>query len=106
MKTTQGVTLAFTNHSLRTIIEKELDPEAIKQCWAEPKEIYASKSHPGQWRVTGYGVCMVGKIEATGEFLVITVYLDRVLTAPRADQLDTPEGKRFAERYKAGLGRG
>ncbi len=49
---------------------------------------------------------LIGVTDETFNFIVITVYYDKILTPPRPDQLNTPQGKRFAERYYAGLGRG
>lgn len=105
MNTTKGLTLDPTAHALRQIIEKEFNPLMVKETFENPTEVYPSRSHPGQYRVTGNGICLVGKPEGT-RFILITVYADKVLTPPRPDQLDTPEGRRYAERYAQGKGRG
>jgi len=171
--------------------EKNFSPETIEKTFAEPTRVYPSGSHPGQWRVTGNGLCLVGipddepaeekkdipalrtpakgtiiqtpgtserpgykapsgyaflsngassygpssrttngttngtttqtttngtstpieemsqkNTKALRYFTVITIYQDQVLTPPRADQLNTNVGKRYAERYLKGLGRG
>ena len=100
-----GLNLAMTQHARNQIVEKGLDQSTVLAAFNNPERVYPSGSHPGQIRVTGSGVCLVGVIE-NGEFRVITVYQDGVLTAPRADQLNTPEGRRYAQRYAANLGRG
>lgn len=105
MKTTQGMNLKVTQHARRQIAEKGFDPTAIAKTFLNPDEVYASRSHPGQYRVTGNGVCLVGKPEGN-TFVLITVYADRVLTPPRPDQLDTPEGRAYAQRWAQGKGRG
>lgn len=94
-----------TAHFIKTLKAKRFDPQAVISTLKSPTEVYPSKSHPGQWRVTGNGVCIVGKPEGSN-FILITIYADRVLTEVRADQLNTPEGRRFAARRAAGLGRG
>lgn len=105
MTSTQGFALRPTAHALRQIAQKGFNPLHVKGAFENPDEVYASGSHPGQYRVTGNGLCLVGKPEGN-EFVLITVYLDRVVTPPRPDQLVTPEGRKFAERYERGLGRG
>ena len=94
-----------TRHFKDTMTSKGFDPRTVIATLKSPAEVYPSRSHPGQWRVTGNGLCIVGKPEGA-RFILITVYLDRVLTECRADQMNTPEGRRYAERRAAGLGRG
>jgi len=85
-----------TAHFLRTLKDKGFDPAAVVATLKNPTEVYPSRSHPGQFRVTGNGLCIVGKPE--GDFFyLITVYADRVVTAVRSDQMNTPEGRRFAQ---------
>lgn len=105
MNTTEGMTLIYTQHSKRQLQEKGFKMKDVEATFDSPKEVYASGSHPGQYRVTGNGLCLVGKPEGN-DFVLITVYQDRVLTPPRKDQLDTQEGRRYADRYAKGLGRG
>lgn len=100
------LTPTLTRHFLGQVKAKGLDPKDIIAAWKNPERVYPSGSHPGQWRITGNGVCIVGRPEEdAGTFAFITVYLDGVLTAPRADQTDAA-GRRYAERYRQGLGRG
>lgn len=100
-----SLTPKVTKHFLATVKSKGFDPHAVIATIKSPTEVYPSRSHPGQWRVTGNGLCVVGRPEA-GEFVLITIYLDRVLTEVRPDQLNTAEGRRYAERRANGLGRG
>lgn len=96
-----------TEHFLRQMKIKGFDPRAVIDAWKDPERVYPSRSHEGQWRITGNGVCIVGEPEPeTGLFRFITIYLDGVITPPRADQMQTAEGRRYAERYAQGLGRG
>jgi len=106
MQTTENMTLNMTNHACKQAAQKGFGPDAIKACFENPERVYPSGSHPGQYRVTGGGICLVGVPKDGGRFLVVTLYADRVLTAPREDQMDTPEGRRYAERYAKGQGRG
>ena len=94
-----------TQHAIDQVRAKGIPGSTIKKCFTDPERVYPSSSHPGQTRITGHGVCLVGRVEG-GNFSLITVYEDGVLTPPRPDQLNTPEGRRYAERYAAGLGRG
>lgn len=84
-----------TKHFKDQMILKGFDPRAVIDTLKNPAEVYPSKSHPGQWRVTGNGLCLVGKPEGDA-FILITCYLDRVVTPVRPDQLRTAEGRRFA----------
>lgn len=103
----KGLRLEPTNHALVTILAKGFTPEQVLEAFDRPKKICAVSKHPDQWRIVGNGVALVGKPDyEEGCFVLITVYADAVLTPPRADQLDTPEGQRYAERYAQGLGRG
>jgi len=99
-------TLRISDHAMTTINNKRFDLHLVEKTYADPASVYPSGSHIGQYRVTGNGLCLVGKPEQNGVFSLITIYEDQVLTAPRPDQLNTPEGRRYAERHQLGLGRG
>jgi hypothetical protein len=105
MKTTTGMTLNLSRHACKTAAAKGFTAEAISDCFEHPTEVYPSGSHPGQFRIVNGDVCLVG-VPDGNVFRCITLYRDRVLTAPRADQMNTPEGRRYAERYAKGQGRG
>lgn len=107
----------LSQHAETQIEQKGFDREMIKKTFMYPQRLYPSKSHLGQYRITGNGLCLVGQPDIiiengknakdqTGTFSVITIYSDQVLTPPRPDQLSTPEGKRYAERFEKNLGRG
>lgn len=103
--TIAGLALNPTQHALETITAKGFDADDVLSAFNRPTRVYPSGSHPGQIRVTGAGLCLVGRVIGNS-FSLITVYLDQVLTAPRSDQMHTVEGRRFAQRHAAGLGRG
>lgn len=88
-------------HFIKTMNYKGFDPQAVVNTLKNPTEVYPSRSHPGQWRVTGNGVCIVGKPEGD-RFILITIYADRIVTPVRPDQLLTPEGRRFAREGRRG----
>jgi hypothetical protein len=75
-----------TNHFIKVIKDKGFDPDKILNTLTNPAEVYESRNHPGQWRVTGNGLCLVGKPEGN-TFTLITAYLDRVITDLRPDQI-------------------
>lgn len=99
------LTPRITKHFSKQLVAKRFDPQLVILTWKEPAEVYASRSHPGQWRVTGNGLCIVGEPMEDGTFSFITIYEDRVLTAPRSDQTDAA-GRRYRERWENGQGRG
>lgn len=100
-----GCAAVMEYHARKQAKEKGFSEELIKKTIENPSEVYPSGSHPGQWRITGNGVCLVGEPDGD-RFRVITLYADRIVTAPRADQLNDEKGRIFAERYAAGAGRG
>jgi hypothetical protein len=106
MKSTEGMTLTLTRHACKQAVEKGFTPEAIQECFANPKKVYPSGSHPGQFRVVNKDICIVGVPVSNTEFRGITMYVNGTLTPPRKDQMDTEEGRRYAKRYADGLGRG
>lgn len=95
----------FTRHAYEVMQSKGFEIADAITVVEHPRNVYPSDSHPGQTRIVGRGLCLVGEIEGD-EFRVITVYRDGVLTAPRPDQLATAEGRRYAMRFSRGLGRG
>lgn len=78
--------LEFTRHATQQAVDKRISVDAIKGAFTDTSEYYASGSHPGQYRMTGHGVCLVGVPEGD-TFRVITLYLDRVITPLRPDQI-------------------
>ncbi len=104
MQSTEGFRLHATDHALNQIIQKGFEVEEIREVFNNPVKLYRNGKYEGQYRVTGNGICLVGKPKGN-VFTLITVYEDGVMTPPRPDQLDTPEGKAYAERYKRGKAR-
>ena len=99
-------TCILSNHAKKIAQEKGFVLKKVLAVFGNPRRVYPSKSHPGQHRITGDGLCLVGiPDDNKKEFLVITIYQDEVITAPRPDQLKTSSGRIYADRYKRGLGR-
>lgn len=105
MRSTRGVTLSLTKHAKRQAKVKGFPVSNILSMWENPDRIIPSRSYRGQYRVCGDGICLVG-VPKGKSFIVITVYLDQDLTPPRPDQLQTKAGRRYAERFSNGEGRG
>lgn len=105
MRSTEGVTLSLTKHAKKQAKEKGFCVRNILDMWQKPDRIVASRTYPGQYRVCGNGICVVG-VPKGGSFIGITVYTDQDLTPPRPDQLKTRAGRRYAKRYAQGEGRG
>lgn len=105
MKSTDGVTLKLTKHAKKKARDIDVSVSDILEMWSEPNEIYPVRAYPGQWRVCGNGICLVG-VSKRKSFIAITCYIDKELTPPRPDQLGTEVGRRYAERYSNGEGRG
>jgi hypothetical protein len=76
----------MTAHAVKVMHEKAFSPDDIAATLRNPSEVYPSRNHPGQYRITGNGVCIVGRPEG-GTFVIITMYADRIMTALRPDQL-------------------
>lgn len=100
MESTEGYTLKLTAHARKQMQAKGFTQESIDNMFSEPDNIYPNKKFAGQFRVVGNGICLVGQPTDSMVFLVFTMYEDGVMTPPRADQLDTPEGKAYARRYE------
>lgn len=100
----KGRKLALGSHAVDQAVLKGIDPQVIKDTYAHPEEVYPNRRYPGQVRVTGNGICLVCE-ERGGKMFVRTMYLDRVVTPPRADQLKDAAGKEFAAAYRASGGR-
>ena len=100
MESTEGYSLRLTAHARQQIEAKGFNEDSVNEMFSAPEKVYPNKKFVGQFRVTGNGICLIGK--PTGkDFLVFTVYEDGVMTPPRPDQLDTPEGKAYAALYSA-----
>lgn len=99
MESTEGYTLKLTAHARKQMEAKGFDAESVEYTFNTPEKIYPNKKFAGQFRVIGSGICLVGQ-PMKDVFLVFTMYEDGVMTPPRPDQLDTPEGKAYAALYE------
>lgn len=96
-----------SQHCRETIVRKGFDAEKVRRAVENPERVTEVRKHPGQVRAIGEGLAVVLAPYAGGrEWTAVTVYADGVLTAPRPDQMNTEEGRRYAARYAAGKGRG
>lgn len=102
MENTRGLTLRFTKHAQEQMEAKKFSWSTVqagfKEATAENNTIYPNKKFEGQFRIIAGNACLVGK-PMGNTFLVFTVYEDGVMTPPRPDQLDTPQGREYARRY-------
>ncbi|KAJ3243153.1 hypothetical protein HDU78_000772 [Chytriomyces hyalinus] len=98
--------LILKQHAKDQAKTKKFPLRVLLETFSNPEQVYPSRTYPGQFRVTGNRIVLVGVPDHQSQsFTVITVYQDKVLTPPRPDQLETPLGQQFAQRYYAGLGR-
>lgn len=103
---TQQLKLSLTKHAKKQATEKGFTISDILSMWHSPEaRAIRSRSYPGQYRVCGDGICLVG-VQKNKRFIVITCYADQELTPPRPDQLRTGRGRRYARRFAEGEGRG
>ena len=99
---TSDYQLSMTNHAKAQIQSKGFDLSKIEQVYTAPAKVYPSgKRYPHQHRIVGKGLCLVGEFK-NGQFCLVTVYKDRVVTPPRPDQLDTVQGREYAKQYEKG----
>ena len=105
MRNTRGVTLSLTKHAKHQARVKGFEVPTILEMWQDPDRIIPSRTYPGQYRVCGGGICVVG-VKKGSVFIGITLYTDGDLTPPRPDQMKSKAGRRYAERYHNGEGRG
>lgn len=90
----------ITDHFKNVLRHKKFDGREVAALLKDPEEFYPSKTHPGQYRVTGRGLCVVGQPDGN-RFVLITIHLDGTITPP--DPEHNSEGAlRYAERYSSG----
>ena len=104
MKNTKNIVLSLTKHAKKQAKVKGFPVDNILKVWEDPERIISSRSYPGQYRVCGNGICLVG-VKKNRQFIVITLYVDEELTPPRPDQMRTKAGRKYAEKYWRGEGR-
>lgn len=102
MESTQGYKLAFTQHAEDQLKNKNVGHDRAREAFENPEKVYPNKKYVGQFRVVGNGICLIGR-PMNGTFRVFTVYEDGVMTPPRADQLNTPEGREYAKLYERAM---
>lgn len=93
-----GLRLVLSDHALKTAREKMFDMDTVVEAFKNPEKVYPNGRYPGQFRVTGEGLCLTGEV-INGQYYVRTMYLDGVVTPPRKDQLQTKHGAEFARHY-------
>lgn len=102
MQNTNGLTMRFTKHARQQMEAKQFSWSTVRngfaEATAENNTIYPNKKFEGQFRIIAGNVCLIGKPQ-NGVFIVFTVYEDGVMTPPRPDQLETPQGRMYAKRY-------
>lgn len=97
-----GTSLELSDHAAKTAKAKMFDIGTIANAFMNPNRVYPNGRYPGQFRVTGDGLCLVGEVIGD-KFRVVTVYHDGVITPPRKDQLqDSRGGASYAAHYGAG----
>jgi len=75
----------FTKHAINQANSKRIPFWKILSVLENPVECYPSGNHAGQWRYTGLGICVV---VADDQQTVVTIYLDRIITPLRQDQIE------------------
>ncbi|AZU97271.1 hypothetical protein SEA_GILSON_226 [Streptomyces phage Gilson] len=99
MESTEGYKLAFTKHAEDQLEKKRVGFLRAREAFENPDKVYPNKKYAGQFRVVGNGICLIGR-PMGNTFKVFTVYEDGVMTPPRPDQLETEEGRAYAELYE------
>ena len=85
----------MTAHALRTIESKGFDLRIVADVWANPDTQYPSHRYPGQHKRCGQGIALACDDE-TG--LIITVFINREVTALRHDQRNDRDAVAWAKR--------
>lgn len=73
MNTTQGLKIQTTLSVLRKIIARNYAPKMIMEVFSSPEKIEPSLERPGQFKIFGQGICLVGA-QHNDNFVLITVY--------------------------------
>lgn len=105
MESTEGMNLRLTAHAKTQMEAKGFSQELLDMTFGSPENVYPNRKFAGQFRIVGNGVCIIGK-PMGDTFLAFTVYEDGVMTPPRADQLQTEEGQRYAKLYEKAVATG
>lgn len=77
----------LTDHFRSTVKAKGFTMSQVASALARPDKVTEVRRYPGQARFCGAGIAVVVDPRADG-FVLITAYLDGVVTPLRADQTD------------------
>ena len=100
------MTFDISDHAVKQAIAKGFTADEIFLTMTNPERVTDVRKYPGQKRFIAGRIAVVCEPNGEDHWLIRTLYLDGVLTAPREDQLTTAEGRRYAKRFEAGKGRG
>lgn len=114
IKSTTGYRLTATLHAEKQIRNKRFRFADVQRAFDNPEQINqvrkpdenGKRVHNGQFRICGNGLALIVEPDGNDKLKLVTVYRDKVITPPRIDQLATEEGRKYAQRYARGLGRG
>ena len=73
------------------MVTKGFDWSDVVGALKSPYKVTDVQRYPGQKRFCGSGLAVIVSPQGEKRFLLVTVYLDGVVTPLRADQLDDPE---------------
>jgi hypothetical protein len=71
MQSTEGMTIRMTRHACKIAASKGFDADTIMATFNAPDAVEANSDHPGQYRVRGNGLVLVGA-PTDNTFMVIT----------------------------------
>jgi hypothetical protein len=107
MESTKGMALYLRLHAKEQMEKKGFKLERVEMMFSdyENNHVSPNKKYHGQFRICGDGICLVG--QPFGDtFHVFTMYEDGVMTPPRPDQLETPDGQKYAKSYEKAIAGG
>lgn len=79
-----------TDHFKKQMALKGFDWADVVSALKSPYKITDVRRYPGQRRYCGSGLAVVVREERRNEYMLITVYLDGVVTPLREDQMSDP----------------
>ena len=80
-----------SEHFKKQMVTKGFDWSDVVGALKSPYKVTDVQRYPGQKRFCGSGLAVIVSPQGEKRFLLVTVYLDGVVTPLRADQLDDPE---------------
>ncbi|KAJ3277719.1 hypothetical protein HK104_003038 [Borealophlyctis nickersoniae] len=93
--------LVLTNHAMRKDEELGFNLSSIQETFENPTKIRPGWKYPDSYRVIRDDICLVG-VPVKGNFVVITMYWEDVITPPREDQMNDETGRLYANEYFKG----